>query len=419
MCVHRPVPSVRAASTRRTMMPPESRRGALSFLTALAVVAVGAVLFARERDPMQLEAVKKAMPPAPKRAAGTSTPLTYTLHLGCESDDVIAKYPSFFGGDYTENIVEARIVFHNYNVRSRKGSNKFFKWKHGLVMNKVNLQTADSLTFELTTNKINYEYGFALMNKDGQVLYEIGKKGESLLEGDCAYAFGPYRNRVITSDWKRAKDLGFIDATFGRCAANCMPGDVNNPWDWDATLKDKGSTLMKNHPPTGLGGQFIMYGVNRDGICTMNLHTQRGTCDDILTHFDPRPKENRFITDNKRCDQWQGQLQEITWKAPDLGSVQENDETKWKFTFQYHTDGLNVLLNDVYYTKYQWNSQDGGYNTISYIQIEYLNDKHFRQGTPWADPESSEPHRSGTHGCRLLALMPPRTPLGAAAFQEP
>lgn len=187
----------------------------------------------------------------------------------------------------------------------------------------------------------------------------------------------------------------------------------------DDAAKDKGSALMKKHPPKGLGGQFIMYGVNRDGVCTMNLHTERGTCDDILTHFDPRPKQNQFITDNKRCNRWQSQYRTFPWKTADLGSVQENDDTRWKFTFQYHTDGLNILLNDVYYGKYAWDSQDGGYNSVSYIQIEYLYDKHYRQGTPWNDPESSEPYRSATHGCKLLALMPPRTPLGAAAFQEP
>lgn len=96
-----------------------------------------------------------------------------------------------------------------------------------------------------------------------------------------------------------------------------------------------------------------------------------------------------------------------------------NDNTRWKFTFQYHRDGLNILLNEKFYHKYKWNIQDGGYNTISYIQIEFLQDKHHRQGVKWADPESSEPARSGTHGCTLLALMPPRTPLGAAAFDEP
>ena len=177
--------------------------------------------------------------------------------------------------------------------------------------------------------------------------------------------------------------------------------------------------MMKKYPPTGLNGQFLMYGVNNGGICTMNLHTQRGDCDDILTHFDPRPKTNSFITDNLRCDRWQGQYETLPWITAEMGSVYENDNTRWKFTFQYHTDGLNILLNDEFYHKYAWDAQDGGYNTISYIQIEFLQDKHYRQGVTFHDPESSEPDRSGTHGCTLLALMPPRTPLGAAAFEQP
>ena len=399
-------------------MMTDARRGAIAAFAAVALLA-GAAIVARGRDLGEHATQTRAfMPPTPKRNPGRSTPLTYTLHLGCESDDLIAKHPTFFNGEYRD-IVEARIVHHNYHVNAGVGTASFFEWDHGLVMEEVNLQTGDLKTFVLTTNKINYEYGFALKNSAGKVLYEIGKVRESPLEGDCVYNFGGYRNRVITTDWRRSTDLGFIDATFGRCAANCMPGDPANPWDWDEEAKRKGSNMMKKYPPTGLNGQFIMYGVNNGGICTMNLHTQRGDCDDILTHFDPRPKTSSFITDNQRCNVWQGQYETLPWKTAEMGSVQENDNTRWKFTFQYHTDGLNILLNDEYYHKYAWDAQDGGYNTISYIQIEFLRDKHYRQGVAFHDPESSEPDRSATHGCTLLALMPPRTPLGAAAFEQP
>jgi len=395
----------------------DERRFIFLAVVALALVAALA-LAARGRETVQTSETRRYMPPAPKCAAGTSTPLTYTLHLGCESADLKSKYPKFFSGEYRD-IVEARLVFHNYDVVNQRGEGSFFEWDEGLVMKDDNLQPGDLKTFTVTTNKINYEYGFALKNKDGDILYEIGENGVSPLEGDCVYGFGKYRNRVITTDWKRATDLGFIDITFGQCSANCMPGDPSNPWDWPAEAKKQGSQMMKKYPPKGLNGQFIMYGENKGGICTMNLHTQRGTCDDILTHFDPRPKDNQFITDNQRCKRWQGQYETMPWKKTDMGSTLENDNTRWKFTFQYHKDGLNILLNEKFYHKYKWSIQDGGYNTVSYIQIEFLQDKHHRQGVKWADPESSEPSRSGTHGCTLLALMPPRTPLGAAAFDEP
>lgn len=362
-------------------------------------------------------------PPRPKRNPGKSTPLTYTLHLGCENSDLIAKHPNFFSGDYS-SIVEARLVYHNYDVRSPTGgsSSGFFEWDKGLKMNSINLQTGDLKTFEITTNKINFEYGFALKNAQGHILYEIGEDNKSPLDdAECTYTFGKYRNRVVTHDWKAAETLGFIDHVFGSCKENCLPGDVNDPWSWSEEAKALGSAQIRSYPPTGLNGQFMMFGENKNGICTMNLHTQRGTCDDILIHFDPRPKTNTFITDNQRCGVWQSQYEVIDWDTAELGSVQENDETKWKFVFQYHTDGLNILLNGDFYHKYGWDSQDGGYNTVSYIQIEYLNDKHYRQGEHWEDPgvSASDLDRAGRHGCTLVALMPPRTPLGAEAFDEP
>lgn len=361
------------------------------------------------------------MPPTPKRNPGKSTPLTYTLHLGCESAALKAQHPNFFSGDYS-SIVEARLVHHNYDVNTGLGTSDFFQWDKGLPMTSINLQTGDLKTFELNTNAINYEYGFALKNAQGEILYEIGENGVAPLDGHCSFTFGgKWTNRVVTRDWRNSTTLGFIDRVFGSCNENCMPGDVDNPWSWSEEAKALGSAQIRSYPPTGLNGQFMMFGENKNGICTMNLHTQRGTCDDTLVHFDPRPKTNTFITDNLRCGQWQSQYEVIDWDAAELGSVRENDETKWKFVFQYHTDGLNILLNGDFYHKYGWDSQDGGYNTVSYIQIEYLNDKHYRQGEHWEDPgvSASDLHRAGRHGCTLVALMPPRTPLGAEAFDEP
>ena len=374
--------------------------GALGALGALALTTRGAW----KGQDATLEEALRYMPPYPQNPPGAGTPITYTLHVGCESSRVRSYNPTFWNSD----IVEARIVRHNYP------GGKFFEWDDGLVMtNLANLQPGDTKTFELQTNQLNYEYGFALKNANGDIHYEVGAMGTGPIsgsEGNCTTAFGKWHNRIITNDYKRSEYLGFVDATFGECNANCMPANPDSPWDWSDTDKAKATQVMKTQPPKGLNARFMMFGQNSGGICTLNLHTQRGTCDDILVHFDPRPKTNNFITDNLRCGVWQGQYVYLPWSDEKMGSVNENDDTRWKFVFQYHTDGLNIELNGEQYAKYAWNSQDGGYNTVSYIQIEFDNRKHYRQGAGYP---------LGSHGCSLVAMMPPRTPLGAAAFTPP
>lgn len=363
-------------------------------------------------DGATLRASRWTMPPYPNGMPGTGTAMTHTLHVGCESARVKSFNPSF----WTSEIVEARIVKHDYDTDNGRSGASFFKWEDGLVMNNLNnLQPGDTATFELQTNDLNYEYGYALKNANGDIHYEIGTVDAAPLggaTGTCTTGFGKYHNRIITHDWNRSEALGFIDATFGECKPNCMPENPDSPWDWSAEDRAKATQVMKTQPPTGLNARFMMFGVNSGGICTLNLHTQRGSCDDILVHFDPRPKTNNFITDNLRCGVWQGQYVYLPWSTSEMGSTQENDDTRWKFVFQYHTDGLDIELNGEHYAKYAWNSQDGGYNTVSYIEIEFDNRKHYRQG-------SSVGGHLGAHGCSLVAMMPPRSPLGAAAFTPP
>ena len=368
-----------------------------------------------DKEPIRL------MPPEPKRAPGQSTPITYTLHVGCESAGIKAKYPNFFNNG--AKIVEARLVYHNFDIATKKGAKGFFEWDAGIPMPAINLQPGDTNTFSVRTNMVNYEYGYAIKNSNGDIAYEIGDEDNHGFEDQsCLYGFGKWRNRVITRDARNSTTLGFVDAIFATCnKENCMPGDPEDPWSWDAGARERGSDLMKTNPPKGLNGQFMMFGVNKGGICTMNLHTQRGTCDDTMVHFDPRPKENRFITDNSRCGKWQGQYEILPWKNSEMGSVKENDNTKYKFIFQYHKDGLNILLNGKFYHKYGWSRQDTGYNSVSYIQVEFLNDKHYRQGQfyPKWKQRAAVAGREATHECTLVALMPPRTAIGAAAFDDP
>ena len=53
--------------------------------------------------------------------------------------------------------------------------------------------------FVLTTNQVNFEYGFAIMNAAGKVLYEIGGAESPIWGAMCkdAQMYGSYWNRVM------------------------------------------------------------------------------------------------------------------------------------------------------------------------------------------------------------------------------
>ena len=63
--------------------------------------------------------------------------------------------------------------------------------------------------FTVTTNKVNYEYGFELTNSRGQVVRDIGMPGSTTTEymSDCTAHFG-YRNRLVT--WPTTRGLRLV-----------------------------------------------------------------------------------------------------------------------------------------------------------------------------------------------------------------
>ena len=189
--------------------------GAMTIFAFVAMAAVGAsaaARAARARPRVGIAPVRKVADTA-----------TYTLDVGCASESTKAMNEGFFANGAT--IVGAKLVHHNL------GTTSFFEYKRALGMT---LASDDGYRkkFTLTTNAVNFEYGFALVNNRGEYLYEIGDKKSPLKEAfttnerlNCVQKYGKYFNRVRTMD----KDPKKVDFAFGSCAAECPPPPPPSP----------------------------------------------------------------------------------------------------------------------------------------------------------------------------------------------
>ena len=132
--------------------------------------------------------------------------LAFTVDASCPSAEVRGKNGAFWSEPLT--ITEAKVVYHNY-----RGSD-FFSSDRGVAMSPV---AGNPRRFTVTTNKVNYEYGFELTNSRGQVVRDIGLPGSTTTEymAPCTAHFG-YRNRLVT---------GSTTAVFGSCASECPAGE--------------------------------------------------------------------------------------------------------------------------------------------------------------------------------------------------
>lgn len=131
---------------------------------------------------------------------------TFTVDASCPSDKVRNKGGGFWNEPLT--ITEAKVVYHNY------GGGDFFSNRRGVVMTPV---AGNPRKFTVTTNKVNYEYGFELTNSRGQRVRDIGLPGSSTTEymWNCTAHFG-YRNRLVTGSTTRV---------FGTCEDACPAGE--------------------------------------------------------------------------------------------------------------------------------------------------------------------------------------------------
>lgn len=252
----------------------------------------------------------------------------------------------------------------------------------------------------MQTNVPNWEYGFALKNDAGELLYEIGNGGHNARkhrvptaplfhEDECTNAYGGFHNRMAPMDVMKTPTPGFVDVRFGSCHHDCIPrGEY---WDWPTVSKQRMTNVMRTNPPKGLGAKFTMFGTNKQGVCTMNIHNQNGQYDDIMIHVDPRPTESKSIIDFKTAGKWAGDYsgwRTQAWDTKALGPTAENDATKkWWYSYEYTNDGLKVYLNGVYKFTAAWRSTRA-YERATYIAMNWNRERHSGgDGTCYLTPE--------------------------------
>ena len=280
---------------------------------------------------------------------GNAPLVEYNLHLGCEDDVVKSRSGDFWSSPVTE----ARLVYHNYEEYD------FFSWEKGIPMHKANIYPGDSQTWAVDTNVPDWEYGFALKNERGQILYEIGDNtmddtpsriAPLFRQKECTNMYGMHHNRMAPIDVAKSERPGYVDKTFGSCRTDCvLKGD---PWEWSDADKARMTAVMKHNPPKGLGSSFMMYGTNSPGVCTLNLFAQAGcgiAQDDIVLHADPRPSQGIMIFDFLTCGSWTGDYsgwRTQAWSSmPEVGPANEQGNgIKWKYTYEYKADGLQVEI---------------------------------------------------------------------------
>jgi hypothetical protein len=187
-------------------------RGRSWTTTALGVVGVlgaGAVMLGAGGWQATLGALSETrwkswgLPPEMTNPAPT---MTFKLHTACKPQAVRDAYAAFF----LDGTKEAYIVRHNF------GDAGFFKPTEALKMNIVDISDSE-IGFQLTTNQVNWEWGFALKNVDtGEWAYEIGTEGSPLAFENCTQRYGEYFNRALT----REEDAT-MEYVFGSCATDC------------------------------------------------------------------------------------------------------------------------------------------------------------------------------------------------------
>lgn len=115
--------------------------------------------------------------PAPSDLSPT---VTFTLRTACKTTQLAEDRAAFF----MDGEKEAYVVRHNY------GTGEFFKNAtkgpgKALKMERVTLD-GEERGYRLTTNEVNFEFGFAIRNVEtGEWLYEIGKSDSPLGKEKC------------------------------------------------------------------------------------------------------------------------------------------------------------------------------------------------------------------------------------------
>lgn len=198
---------------------------------------------------------------------------TFTVDVGpCAiTSDLRAKNPEFF----SSGVAGVRLARHNLKTDS------FFEWEDALVMDEVPNQPAYRRKFSLTTNEVNFEYGFVLVNRRGDYLYEIGEHSSPIVsawkvgESTCVQKYGDYFNRVRTLD-ANPSEVNFV---FGSCESECPPPPPPPPSPPPPSPPPPESTTSES-TTSELSSTYVL----REGYTVVgNLVTQDAHC--VVNHI--------------------------------------------------------------------------------------------------------------------------------------
>jgi len=160
---------------------------------------------------------------------GTQGAVTFKLHTYCKTDATKQSHGEFF----LTGSKEAYVVRHNF------GGSKFFDINDGIKMDRVKFGGGE-WGYQVTTNQVDFEWGFALKNEDGDsdadVLMEIGKSDSLLAYENCTQRYGKYFNRVMTLETGSKREF-----VFGSCDDVCPADYVDTAYA--RYLGDSGETI--------------------------------------------------------------------------------------------------------------------------------------------------------------------------------
>ena len=153
---------------------------------------------------------------------GKQQNVTFILHVGCIPEQIKARDADFWREENMP-ITRAYVVRHNF------GSTSFFDFKDAEEHLRMQRNVGDGtweegLKFTLTTDKVDFEYGYAVKNSKGKVLYEIGGAGSPFYGQHCvdAQMYGSYWNRVLTLN-PDPSTPNQREEVFATCDEACLP----------------------------------------------------------------------------------------------------------------------------------------------------------------------------------------------------
>jgi len=154
---------------------------------------------------------QSSLPGPPEVVAGSpAATVNFKLHTQCLSREVKIANPNF----WYSGIEGGYVVKHNYQ------SDDFFNSANAIPMNRGQIGDGE-YGYTLTTDQVDWEWGFALKNNDGQWYYDIGVAGATtpLAGQSCTQMYWPYFNRVIVAEGTRDN----VEYIFSECVETCPP----------------------------------------------------------------------------------------------------------------------------------------------------------------------------------------------------